>query len=72
MSFWNKIETLQLLMLFCCFLQGCASKPGDTEQQAMLKQAAEELRAATGVAAGSAMKKSVIRKLEVQANIVKL
>ena len=57
-------------MLCDCFFQGCASKPGDTEQQAMLKQAAEELRAATGVAAGSAMKKSVIRKLEVQANII--
>lgn len=47
--------------------KGCASSPNDSEQQQMLKSAAEELRSATNAAASNALKKKLIKKLEVAA-----
>ena len=49
----------------CWLMQGCASSPHDKDQQWALKQAAEDLRAATGIAASSASKKQIIHKLQV-------
>ena len=48
---------------FC--LQGCASSPNDSQQQQILKSAAEELRSATNTAASNALKRRLIGRLEV-------
>ena len=45
--------------------KGCASNPNDSQQQQFLKGAAEDLRTATNAAASNAIKKKLIRRLEV-------
>ena len=45
--------------------QGCASSPNNEEQQKALRQAAEELRAATSAASANALKKQILSKLQV-------
>ena len=47
--------------------KSCASNPNDTEQQMKLRKAAEDLRSATNVAAGDALKKKIIKRLETAA-----
>ena len=47
------------------YLQGCSSSPNDSNQQYQLREAAEHLRSATNVAAQNALKKKLIKKLEV-------
>ena len=47
--------------------KACASNPNDTEQQWKLRRAAEDLRSATQAAAGDAIKKKVIKRLETAA-----
>ena len=53
------------LVIFCYTLQGCATSPNDSERQQMLRSAAEELRSATNTAASNALKKKLIKRLEV-------
>ena len=45
--------------------KGCASSPQDKHQQMALRLAAEELRSATTAASNSALKKKIVKKLEV-------
>ena len=45
--------------------KACASQPDNTDNQEALKEAAESLRGATSVAASSALKKKLIKRLEV-------
>lgn len=45
--------------------KGCASNPNDSKQQEILKRAAEDVRSATNVAAGNALRKKVVKRLEV-------
>lgn len=59
----EKTIVVHSLMLFC--LKGCASNPNDAMQQHRLRQAAEDLRSATNIAASNALKKKVIKRLEV-------
>ena len=47
--------------------KSCASSPNDPEQQMKLRKAAEDLRSATNAAAGDALKKKVIKRLETAA-----
>ncbi|XP_013386332.1 talin-1 isoform X1 [Lingula anatina] len=47
--------------------KGCASNPNDSSQQQHLKAAAEDLRSATNKAASNALKKKLIKTLEVAA-----
>ena len=47
--------------------KACASNPNDSEQQMKLRRAAEDLRSATQAAAGDAIKKKVIKRLETAA-----
>ena len=51
--------------------QGCATSPNDSERQQTLRSAAEELRSATNTAASNALKKKLIKRLEVR-NIIML
>eukprot|EP00105_Crassostrea_gigas_P007282 XP_011421473.1 PREDICTED: talin-2-like isoform X2 [Crassostrea gigas] len=44
--------------------KGCASSPNDSEQQKRLRNATEDPRAATNIAASDALKKKLIRRLE--------
>ncbi|KAG1695569.1 Talin-1 [Nymphon striatum] len=44
--------------------KGCASNPHDSKQQEILKRAAEDVRSATNVAAGNALRKKVVKRLE--------
>jgi talin len=44
--------------------KGCASNPNDSMQQHRLREAAEDLRSATNIAASNALKKKVIKRLE--------
>lgn len=60
---YDKTSVVHLLKFFC--LQGCASNPNDAMQQHRLRQAAEDLRSATNIAASNALKKKVIKRLEV-------
>ncbi|RUS77308.1 hypothetical protein EGW08_014935, partial [Elysia chlorotica] len=48
--------------------KGCASNPNDSNQQQMLRSAAEELRTAANSAASNAVKKRVMAKLESSAS----
>lgn len=45
--------------------QGCASNPNDSDQQQILRSAAEELRSATNAAASNQLKRKLINRLEV-------
>ena len=47
--------------------KACASSPNDADQQSKLRKAAEDLRSVTQVAAGDAIKKKVIKRLETAA-----
>lgn len=47
--------------------KACASNPNDADQQSKLRKAAEDLRSATQSAAGDAIKKKVIKRLETAA-----
>ena len=47
--------------------KGCASCPRDKDHQAALRLAAEDLRSATTSASNSALKKKIIKKLELAA-----
>lgn len=60
------LEDLFIVNYFVCYVQGCASSPNDSEQQRRLRGAAEELRAATNNAASDALKKKLMRRLEVR------
>ncbi|XP_078579990.1 uncharacterized protein LOC144864098 isoform X18 [Branchiostoma floridae x Branchiostoma japonicum] len=44
--------------------KGCAVNPHDSDEQENLRKAAEDLRAATNAAAGNAIKKKLVSKLE--------
>nr|XP_034319585.1 talin-1 [Crassostrea gigas] len=44
--------------------KGCASSPNDSEQQKRLRNATEDPRAPTNIAASNALKKKLIRRLE--------
>ena len=52
-------------IISCRFLQGAAKNPNAADQQQKLKQAAEDLRSATNAAASDALKKKLVRRLEV-------
>ena len=45
--------------------QGAAKNPNAADQQQKLKQAAEDLRSATNAAASDALKKKLVKRLEV-------
>lgn len=45
--------------------QGAARNPNAADQQQKLKQAAEDLRSATNAAASDALKKKLVKRLEV-------
>lgn len=47
------------------FTQGAARNPNAADQQQKLKQAAEDLRSATNAAASDALKKKLVKRLEV-------
>ena len=49
----------------CCFEQGAAKNPNAADEQQKLKQAAEDLRSATNAAASDALKKKLVKRLEV-------
>lgn len=55
---------------YILILQGCASSPNDSDQQRRLRSAAEDLRAATNIAASNALKKKLIRRLEVSFKVL--
>lgn len=46
-------------------VQGAARNPNAADQQQKLKQAAEDLRSATNAAASDALKKKLVKRLEV-------
>ena len=46
-------------------MQGAAKNPNAADQQQKLKQAAEDLRSATNAAASDALKKKLVKRLEV-------
>lgn len=48
-----------------CLTQGAARNPNAADQQQKLKQAAEDLRSATNAAASDALKKKLVKRLEV-------
>lgn len=50
---------------FVWFKQGAARNPNAADQQQKLKQAAEDLRSATNAAASDALKKKLVKRLEV-------
>jgi len=52
-------------MINVCFTQGAARNPNAADQQQKLKQAAEDLRSATNAAASDALKKKLVKRLEV-------
>lgn len=53
-------------MYWCLvILQGAAKNPNAADQQQKLKQAAEDLRSATNAAASDALKKKLVKRLEV-------
>ena len=52
-------------MMLLCFEQGAAKNPNAADQQQKLKQAAEDLRSATNAAASDALKKKLVKRLEV-------
>lgn len=46
-------------------IQGAARSPNDAKEQQKLRQAAEDLRSATNYAASNALKKKLVKRLEV-------
>ena len=52
-------------MMYFSFEQGAAKNPNAADQQQKLKQAAEDLRSATNAAASDALKKKLVKRLEV-------
>lgn len=50
---------------FVWLKQGAARNPNAADQQQKLKQAAEDLRSATNAAASDALKKKLVKRLEV-------
>ena len=64
----EKNHNLMTWLISC--LQGCATSPNDSERQQLLKSAAEELRSATNTAASNALKKKLIKRLEVRIRIL--
>lgn len=55
-------------MMYFSFEQGAAKNPNAADQQQKLKQAAEDLRSATNAAASDALKKKLVKRLEVGAS----
>lgn len=58
------------LLQFETILKGCASNPHDSASQAALQKAAEDLRSATNAAANNALKRKLIRRLEVCMKVI--
>ena len=62
------VGTAVLYSVWQCVIsswQGAARNPNDAGEQQRLKQAAEDLRSATNVAASDALKKKLVKRLEV-------
>jgi len=47
-------------------MQGAAKNPNDEQEQEKLRRAAEDLRSATNTAASDALKKKLVKRLEVK------
>ena len=61
----NILKTHHKIIMYLVLVQGAARNPNAADQQQKLKQAAEDLRSATNAAASDALKKKLVKRLEV-------
>lgn len=69
-----RLLVLQPAVVRCCrqAAKQCASDPKNADQQRLLREAAEDLRTATSVAASDVLRKKMIKRLEVRVPLVEI